>query len=260
MLESLVITFREGMEAFLIIAVCMAYLKKTGRVELLPAVYAGIAVAVVASGVLGVWIESVADNPVAEGGLAMVAGVLVASLTVHMMKAAKTIGHSIRQKLDTHAARPGMWAYAGVFLFVTLMITREGMETALMMNGIMTDEESVASLMTGAVGGLVLAAFAGWLWVRKSHLIHLGRFLQVTAIFLVMFSVHLFMYGFHELMEAQALPFIDNLYWHDHTEVFESGEIGGDIFGGLMIAAPLVWLGYAALRDRMTPRVATAAQ
>ena len=43
MLQAFVITLREGLEAFLIVAISLAYLKKTGRRELLPAVHWGIA-------------------------------------------------------------------------------------------------------------------------------------------------------------------------------------------------------------------------
>ena len=37
MLQSFVITLREGLEAFLIVAISLAYLKKTGRADLGPA-------------------------------------------------------------------------------------------------------------------------------------------------------------------------------------------------------------------------------
>ena len=45
MLEAFVITLREGLEAFLIVALSLAYLRKTGRRELVKAVYAGIVAA-----------------------------------------------------------------------------------------------------------------------------------------------------------------------------------------------------------------------
>ena len=47
MLQAFVITLREGLEAFLIIAISLAYLRKSGRTTLSPAVYWGTGVAVV---------------------------------------------------------------------------------------------------------------------------------------------------------------------------------------------------------------------
>ena len=38
MLQSAVITLREGLEAFLIVAISLTYLRKTGRATLAPAV------------------------------------------------------------------------------------------------------------------------------------------------------------------------------------------------------------------------------
>ena len=42
MLQAFVITLREGLEAFLIVAISLAYLRKTGRRELMPAMHWGI--------------------------------------------------------------------------------------------------------------------------------------------------------------------------------------------------------------------------
>ena len=53
MLEAFVITFREGLEAFLIIAISLAFLRKSGSRHLVPAVQWGIAVSVALSVVAG---------------------------------------------------------------------------------------------------------------------------------------------------------------------------------------------------------------
>ncbi len=47
MLETLVIALREGIEAFLIVAITLAYLRKTGRAALASAVYTGTGLALV---------------------------------------------------------------------------------------------------------------------------------------------------------------------------------------------------------------------
>ena len=53
MLPALIIVFREGFEAFLTVAIIFAFLRKTGRDWLRPAVYAGIVTSVIASFALG---------------------------------------------------------------------------------------------------------------------------------------------------------------------------------------------------------------
>ena len=48
-LQSAVITLREGLEAFLIVAISLAYLRKTGRSSLAPAVHWGVLASVLIS-------------------------------------------------------------------------------------------------------------------------------------------------------------------------------------------------------------------
>ena len=83
MLQAFVITFREGLEAFLIIAISLAFLRKSGSRHLVPAVQWGIAVSVVLSVFAG-WLFSRASNQAlwegVLGGLLML-GALVLYLT-----------------------------------------------------------------------------------------------------------------------------------------------------------------------------------
>ena len=68
-----------------------------------------------------------------EGVLALVAAVLVASLIIHMWRHAQPHEGEIETHLEQSALQTGAKAFAGVFLFTLLMITREGMETAMLM-------------------------------------------------------------------------------------------------------------------------------
>lgn len=247
MFEALVITFREAMEAFLIVAIIVSYFKRSGRDHLVKSAFWGVGAAVVASVILGFYLQSISSNPMTEGLLAMGAGLLVASMTVHMIKAAKNLKKSITDRLETQAGKSGMAALIGVFLFSMLMVTREGMETALMLNGAMS-QNNVSDVMLGALIGALIAAGVGYIWTKKSHLINLPLFLQTTAIFLFLFAVHLFFYGFHEISESGQFP---ALYaFHDITEFMEEGIVA-DIMTLSIIAIPLAWLGFAIIKDRM---------
>ena len=76
MLATALVSFREGVEAFLIVALTLAYLKQSGRLALTPAVYAGTAAGVALSFVAG-WFFAQADNkPFWEGLLAAVAAAM----------------------------------------------------------------------------------------------------------------------------------------------------------------------------------------
>lgn len=244
MLQAFVITLREGLEAFLIIAISLAYLKKTGRHKLIPAVHWGIGLSVVVSIAAGIALGQASNQALWEGILAIVAAVLVASLTVHMWRAGKRMKKDIEVRLEASSAKTGFAAFAGVFGFTVLMITREGMETALLMNALIFQVKS-AQIIAGAVGGTAVAAAVAWLWSRYGHRVNLARFFQVTAVFLFVFVFQLLIYGFHELTEANILPL--DQWWHDATEPYGPDGIYGQYLTYLMVILPVGWLALSSL-------------
>src|SRR5688500_61371 len=124
MLQAFVITLREGLEAFLIVAISLAYLKKTGRRALLPAVHWGIGVSILLSIGAGFLLAQANNQALWEGILALTAAVLVASLTMHMLRAGKRMKQDIEGRLEASSVKVGRSAFLGVFGFTLLMITR----------------------------------------------------------------------------------------------------------------------------------------
>jgi high-affinity iron transporter len=246
--QMLLVMLREGIEMFLIVAIAAAYLRKTGRSELLSAVGWGTASAIAASVVLGTWLAEVAVRPVWEAVLSLVAAILVISMVVYMLRAAKHLRRDIGARLEAASGRTGRSAWLGVFLFVVLMITREGMETAFITASLFRQTGTV-DFVLGALGGLALAAALAWAWSRYGHRVNLALFFKVTSVFLVLFALQLLVYAFHEATEANILP-IDNAYWHVATEPYgPEGEYGAALTYALVLV-PAVWLMYEALRTR----------
>jgi high-affinity iron transporter len=244
MLPAFVITLREGLEAFLIVAISLAYLRKSGRKQLIPAVHWGIAVSVLLS-IGAAWLFQRASNQALwEGVLALVAAVLVGSLIVHMWRHARRIKSEIEGSLAASAAQVGSKAMLGVFLFTLLMITREGMETALLM-GTLLSQVGMSSIALGAFGGTACAAFVAWLWSRYGYRVNLGLFFQVTAVFLAVFVVQLVIYGFHELTEANLFPGSEPLHWA--TEPYGPDGIYGQYLSYGLVVLPVAWLAFSSL-------------
>jgi high-affinity iron transporter len=239
MLQAFVVTLREGLEAFLIVAISLAYLRKTDRKSLIPAVHWGILASIAVSIGAGVLLARAANQALWEGILALVAAALVASLIVHMWRAGRHLKKNIEGRLEASSSRTGTAAFVGVFGFTLLMITREGMETALLMNALLFQVRSI-DIIGGAVAGTLVAAFVAWLWTRYGHRVNLGRFFQVTAVFLLVFVVQLLIYGIHELTEANIFP--NSQPWHDATEPYGPDGIYGQYLTYLLVVLPLGWL------------------
>lgn len=244
MIPALIIVFREGFEAFLIVAIIFAYLRKTGRDSLRPAVWAGIGVSAVASFALGFLLQRV-NQPLWEGILALVAAVLVASFVVHIWRVAPRMKREMESSLERHASKPsGALAWIGVFGFTLLMITREGMETALMLIQVRQGR-----FWLGCALGLALAAAMSWLWAHFGHRVDVRRFFQVTGLFLLLFTVQILFYAVHEFSEAEILPNSEAI--HLATEPFSAdGRYSLWVVAGILGICAL-WLGGMTLLDRM---------
>jgi high-affinity iron transporter len=269
MLNSFIIVLREGFESFLLVAVIFSYLRKSGQRWLTPAVYVAIVLALSASAGLGyVLREGVDDSTVGrifgstigayvshflaneslrEGILGVVAMVMVGSLVIYMWRTGPKVQERMRARLGSVSSRSSrIAAVAGVFLFTFLMITREGMETALMLLQVHGSE-----MLSGALLGLCAAGAFAWGWARFGHLINVKRFFQVTGIFLLLFMVQVGIYSFHEFAEGGMLPNSEAL--HTATEKFSPDGLYGKWFSLAMVSVCAVWLLIGWLKDRLKP-------
>lgn len=267
MLNSFIIVLREGFESFLLVAVILAYLRKSGQSWLNWTVYLALALGLSVSAALGyvlaVGVEEsrlqqilgeragafagqfLGNEALREGVLGLVAMVMVGTLVVHMWRTGSKLRERMHQRLDEMSSRSSRFAaLIGVFLFTFLMITREGMETALMLMQVRDSQ-----LITGALLGLCATVLFAWAWTRFSHLINVKRFFQVTGIFLLLFMVQVGIYSFHEFSEAGLLPNSEAL--HTATEKFSPDGLYGKWFSLGMIAVCGLWLMIGWLKDRL---------
>ena len=273
MLNSFIIVLREGFESLLLVAVILSYLRKSGQRWLTTAVYAAIVAGLSASAALGYVLRVGVDDTVLaqglgstlggyvsyflnnealrEGILGIVAILMVGTLVVHMWRSGGKVREKMQQRLSSMSTRSSrIAALAGVFLFTFLMITREGMETALMLLQVKDQQ-----MISGALLGLTAALLLAWAWARFGHLINVKRFFQVTGVFLLLFMLQVGIYSFHELSEAGLLPNSEAL--HEATEKFSPDGLYGKWFSLIMVAICGIWLLTGWVLDRWQPRTTT---
>jgi high-affinity iron transporter len=255
MLQAFVITLREGIEAFLIVAISLAYLRRSGRTELVRAVHWGIGAALAVSAAGGYLLYNASNQEWLEGPLALIAAVSVLWLTVHMWRAGRHLKGAIEQRLQSSGTRAGVAAFLGVFLFTALMISREGMETVLLLFQL----QQAPSLVLGALLGLLGASLVAVLWSRYGHRVSLTLFFQMTAIFLFVFVIQLFVYGIHEMSEQNFLPYSAAI--HEATEAWGPESMFGHFLTYLLVVAPLAWLVIrkASIPEKAYPTASSAA-
>src|SRR5262245_30732547 len=248
MLQAFIVVFPEGFESFLIVGIILAYLLRIGQHQLVPAMYWGIVASLIASAGLGYMLSKGVNEALWEGLFGVATIILVGSLVVHMWKAGAHMKRDMESKLSRRISGSSKsWALAGVFLFTLVMITKEGMETVLMLFQI-----HQGNLVAGVVLGVIGAAAISWGWVHLGHLINVKRFFQVTSIFLLLFMVQIGIYSFHEFSEAGILP--NSEAWHDATEPLSPTGIYGSWFSIIAISVCAVWLAGAYISDSLKKR------
>lgn len=257
MWQGFTIALREGIEAFLIVALTLSYLKHTGREALARAVYAAIAVSAVTCFGAGLLFSKAVNHSLWEGILALVAAALVGSFLVYMKRVAARLKSDIEDRLETEArAASRRRAYWGVFGFTLLMITREGMETALLVVTAFFQMKSSA-VAAGLALGLLSAAAIALLWTRLGRGVDVRALLNISAVFLAIFLAQLLLYGVHELSEAGVVPSSQAV--HDATEVLGPDGRIGHLLAYLLAVVPTAWLGATWLRRRTARRSAQPA-
>jgi FTR1 family protein len=203
LLQAFIITLREGVEAALIVGITLAYLNKIGRTDLRRSVFAALGAAFVASIGCAILLSRLQLNEdIFEGWVMLAAAFFVITMVVFMMKAGKTMKGNIEGKLGTLAGRGSQ---LGVFLFVFLMVLREGAETVLVLAGVTLNSNALLSFI-GTVLGVFAAVLFGVMFVKGTVRINLQKFFRVTTVILFFVAAQLVVSGLHELSENGVLP------------------------------------------------------
>jgi len=135
----------------------------------------------------------------------LVASVFVVTMIVWMNRVARHLRKEIEERVESYAERAGNAAGWGIFLFVFLMVLREGVELALILRAV---ELSTAGLQTwiGTLAGIAAAVAVGLFFFKGTLRIPLHRFFAVTSVILMLVAFQLALTGLHELSEARWLP------------------------------------------------------
>ncbi|HEX4403796.1 MAG TPA: FTR1 family protein [Polyangia bacterium] len=246
MLGALLVTFREGLESFLIVGVISAYLRKTNRAGLLRGVRAGLAISVVTC-VVGAWLwQQVPNQPLYEGIGALVAAALVGALLWQAVRMGRRIKGEIEAKLGrvvgVEGAAPSWRALVGVALVTAMLVTREGLEAVFYL-GVQAFAIKTTEVIVGASAGIALAAIIAFTWTRFASRLNLGVVLKVTSLFLGLFLLQLLIYGVHELAESGVIE--GSRGFHDATELMGPDGRIGHLLSYSLLAAPLLYLFWA---------------
>ena len=203
MLQAFFITLREGVEAALIVGITLAYLGKIQRPDLRKSVFAALATAFVASIGAAILLSRFQLNEdIFEGWVMLGASFFVITMIIFMMRTGKKLKGEIEGKIGSLASRGSQ---LGIFLFVCLMVLREGAETVIFLAAVRLNSSALLSFI-GTVLGIFAAILFGVMFVKGTVRINLQKFFRVTTVILFFVAGQLIVSGLHELSENGVLP------------------------------------------------------
>lgn len=243
MFANYLIGLREGLEAALVVSILVAYLVKSQRRELLPRIWAGVALAVAVSLAFGFALFYGPRSLTFEaqeaigGGLSIVAVGLVTWMIFWMARAARTLSGELRGQIDK--AAEGSWF--ALVLVAVLAVGREGLETALFLwsatEAVTRESDATWQPLLGAGLGIATAVALGYLLYRGAITINLSKFFAWTGGFLIVVAAGVLAYGVHDLQEAGILPGLDTLAW-DVSDVIDPSTWYAALLKGVFNFSP----------------------
>ncbi|HEY8490100.1 MAG TPA: iron uptake transporter permease EfeU [Dehalococcoidia bacterium] len=207
MWAALLITLREGLEAALVVAIVLAYLRQIGRRDRFRSVWLGVGGALGLSTLAGVVAYFALDGLEGDArritfGLVSLAAVAVLTWMIFWMrKQAVNIRKELQAQVDRALESGSTLALASVAFFAIL---REGLETVLFMMAVLTGSSGL-EVGLGGLLGLAGAVLLGYLIYQGGRRINLRRFFQVTGMLIIVFAAGLFARGVAWLQEAGVL-------------------------------------------------------
>jgi high-affinity iron transporter len=202
---ALTILLREGVEALLIVIGIVAFLRKAQRKDVLPYVHTGWIGALVA-GVL-TWVAATylvtisgASREVSEGVGSVFAALVLLSvgLWMHQKSSAGRWQEYLSEKLSAAMTRKTAWS---LFALSFIAVYREVFETVLFYSALAADGNGGA-LLGGFIAAVVLLAIIGWVLLRSSARMPIGKFFSFTSGFVAVLAVILIGKGVAALQEA----------------------------------------------------------
>ncbi|MFB0534995.1 MAG: iron uptake transporter permease EfeU [Anaerolineae bacterium] len=228
MLAAALITFREGLEAALIVGIVLGYLRKTGHMDRQRSVWWGVVAAVAASLAAALGLQAVGARfegraeEIFEGVTMLLAAGVLTWMVFWMQAQGRRIKGQLEEEVRQAVATERSWA---LFSLAFLAVVREGIETVLFLSAAVFASSPVQTLIGGLVG-LAVAVVVGWLLFAASVRLDVRRFFRVTGVLLIVFAAGLVAHGVHEFQEAGVFPILIEHVWDINPILDEKGTLG----------------------------------
>lgn len=212
MIPAILITFRETIEAALIVATIIGILTKLNLTRLLGSVWRGtfsaicfLLIVLGMSSFGGNAIREFFDSkyePLFEGTMLVVSSFFItwAVFFLHKTFAHKKLAllSTVREKIETRSSQT-------IFFLVFTAVVREGLEVVLFLSTLFFSNTPV-QVSQGVGIGILTALILSFLLVKTTVKLPIFWAFRFTSILLILFAAGMLSRGYGELVEAHVLP------------------------------------------------------
>ena len=200
------IALREGLEASLIVGILLAYIVKSGRLNLRNSIWKGVGLAVALSLAFGALLSftSATLSKENEELFAGVTGLTAVALVTWMIFWMRKTSRSLRRELEEKVSK----AISGTALVLAAFVAviREGLETSLFLYATFRSGTDAVMGTIGLVLGLTLAIALGYGIYRGAIRFNLSKFFTISGIALIFIAANVLHYSLNELAELGLFP------------------------------------------------------
>lgn len=194
-LQAFLITFREALEAILIVGVIVTYLARIDQTKWNKWVWIGVVLALFASygvalifQVLLTGFATMGSQNYLKIGIMLVSCGLLTHMVMFMTQQSRNLQGKVENKI---AAILTVGGAVNMVIHSFLVVVREGVETVFFFAAITGGNIQKALESWGALIGLLLAMVVGYLFFKGTKKIKLKSFFRITSVFLMVISAGL---------------------------------------------------------------------
>ncbi|MCP1125400.1 FTR1 family protein [Bacillus sp. 3103sda1] len=220
-LQAFLITFREVLEALLIVGIITTYLKRTDNKQFVKYVWIGAGLAVVASYLVALVFQVVFTGFAAMGSemylkisIMFISVILLTQMVFWMAEHSKNIQGNMESKMSHYITTGNV---IGMVVHSFLVVLREGVETVFFFAAITGGNIEAAMKGWGAIAGVLVAALVAYLFFKRTMRISLKVFFRVTGVFIVFIAAGLLVQGISMLQDLKiigsVMPHVYDITW-----------------------------------------------
>jgi high-affinity iron transporter len=220
-IQALLITFREVLEALLIVGIITTYLKRMGHNHFTKYVWIGAGLAVLASVGVAMLFQVVLTGFAAMGsemylkiGIMLVSALLLTQMVFWMSKQSRDLKGNMEGKMDRFITTGNV---VGMVIHSFLVVLREGVETVFFFAAITGGNIGAAMQGWGAITGVIIAAIVSYVFFKGTMKVSLKTFFKVTGIFIILIAAGLLVQAISMMQDlniiGSVIPHLYDLTW-----------------------------------------------